>query len=373
MHRPCGRRAVLAFTICLLVAIASAQSTENKDPAPPIHSQIEIADLQKKAEAGDSSSADALGRAYEDGSGVQKNLEKAAFWYRKAADQGNAKAQNSLGVLYWTGDGVEKDKKEAVSWFRKSARQGDGSGMFNLGMAYYNGEGVNTDDSLAYGWFMLSSEAGSRAGKDAAARSQSEHPHMFAEACLRVGQMFEKGEDLPKNIDSAALWYGKAQALDSREVLGSDEALLRLGAMYLRINNYSEAERWCEKAAKARLTGGYFCLGYMYQRGLGVAQNPKEAFRWYEQGARATHVPSMWVLAQMYEKGEGVPADRSEALAWSLLAAARHNHDALSEAKKLRSSMTEKEWKAAQKQLRQHNLDPTVVESLLKYDPPVTR
>ena len=36
---------------------------------------------------------------YEKGTGVEKNAEEAAKWYRKAADNGNADAQNNLGVM----------------------------------------------------------------------------------------------------------------------------------------------------------------------------------------------------------------------------------------------------------------------------------
>lgn len=349
---------VLALTIAGVTNAARAQFTASSEPATG-PSAAEITELQKKAGAGDPPAAYALGRAYETGNGVHKNLEQAAFWYRKAAEQGNAKAQNGLGVLYWLGEGVEKDKKEAVRWYHKAARQGDAPAMFNLGAAYYNGEGVPVDDALAYAWFLLSSAAGDPSGQDAARRSQSEHPYMFNDACVKIGQMYEKGEDLPKNVDLAAAWYGKASER------GSNEALIDLAGLYLETNNFGQAQPWCEKAAKLKLPGGYFCLGYLYQHGLAVAQSSKEALRWYEQGAWSSHVPSMRALAEMYEKGEGTNSDRPQAFVWFLLAAQRGNHDALLDARRLRSSMAENEWKKAQKKLPR-NFDLKMVDTILQ-------
>ncbi|MGB9071408.1 MAG: tetratricopeptide repeat protein [Terriglobales bacterium] len=329
--------------------------------APAKLSAAEISELQKRADSGEAAAQFALGKAYESGNGVPQRTDQAATWYRKAAEQGNAKAQNSLGVLYWLGDGVEKDKNQAVQWYRKAARQGDANAMFNLGAAYYNGDGVAVNDTLAYAWFLLSSEGGNSSGQEAAKRSQGEHgPNAFNDACLSVGQMYEKGEDLPKNVELAAVWYRKAAER------GYAEATISLANLYLHALDYTQARHWCEAAAKERLPGGYFCLGYLYQHGSGVGPNLKEAFRWYEQGARGGNVASMQALARMYESGEGTKPDRAQAFVWFFMVARRGNQDAITEAKNLRSSMTEKEWKDTQKKLRERSLDPKLVEAALQ-------
>ena len=317
------------------------------ESAPARLSQAEISDLQKKADSGDATAQFALGRAYESGNGVPRRTDQAAIWYRKSAEKGNEKAQNNLGILYWTGDGVEKDKTEAVRWYRKAARQSNANAMFNLGAAYYNGEGVGVNDNLAYAWFLLSSEAGNPAGQDAAKRSQGEHgPSSLGEACLSIGQMYEKGEDLPKNLALAAAWYRKAAEH------GNGEATISLAILYLTASDYSQARPWCETAAKQKHAGGYYCLGYLYQHGFGVDLSLKEAFQWYEQGAKGGNTTSMQALAKMYENGEGTKPDRVQAFLWFLFAAARHgNQGAITEANRIRSSMTEKEWKDTKKKL----------------------
>jgi TPR repeat protein len=329
--------------------------------APAKLSAAEISDLQKRADSGEAAAQLALGKAYESGNGVPQRRDQAALWYRKAAEQGNANAQNALGVLYWLGDGVESDKNQAVQWYRKAARQGNANAMFNLGAAYYNGEGVGANSTLAFAWFLLSSEAGSSSGQEAAKRSQGEQgPDGLNDACLALGEMYEKGEDLPRDLRLATAWYRKAGER------GHNQAQFSLALLSIAAKDYDEARHQCEKAAKGKYSPAYFCLGVLHQNGLGVVQNPKEAFRWYQQGARAGHSPSMQAVAQMYATGEGTNLDRSEALLWFLESGRKGNNGALSAAKKLRSSMTEKEWKDAKKKLSQRKLSPQWVEEALR-------
>jgi TPR repeat protein len=349
----------------LVIPVGSSTDLQVTPPAvtgnaPAKFSPDEISDLQNKANSGDAAAQFALGKAYDTGNGVPKRSDQAALWYRKAADQGNPKAQSNLGLLYWLGEGVEQDKAEAVRWYRKAARQGDANAMFKLGAAYYNGEGIGLDDTLAYAWFLLSSEAGNSSGQDAANRSRGEHGIMgFADACIALGQMFEEGKDLPKNLESAAAWYRKAAEQ------GSADAQLDLAALYINTANYSQARPLCEAAAKEKLAGGFFCLGYLYQHGSGVDSNPKQAFGFYEQGARGGNVSSMQAVAKMYENGEGTNLDRVQAFTWFFFAAERGNKSAVADMKRIRSSMTEKEWKEAQKKLPP-NLDRKKLDRVLQ-------
>ncbi len=76
-------------------------------------------------------------------------------------------------------------------------------------------------------------------------------------------------------------------------------------------------------------------LGVMYGLGLGVAQNYAEAVRWYQRAARAGDARSQSNLGFMYGTGRGVPQDFIQAYAWYNVASAsgedtaRHNRDAV--------------------------------------------
>jgi hypothetical protein len=73
-----------------------------------------------------------LGWRYENGSGVQQDYAKAAYWYRQAAEQGDASAQNNFGRLLEMGRGVAQDPVAAVIWYGASAAQGSSAAQSNL-------------------------------------------------------------------------------------------------------------------------------------------------------------------------------------------------------------------------------------------------
>lgn len=65
-----------------------------------------------------------MGYFFDKGVGVQRNDDKAFYWYKKSADGGNQFAQGNLALMYAQGRGTEKDLAAANSWWTKSAEQG---------------------------------------------------------------------------------------------------------------------------------------------------------------------------------------------------------------------------------------------------------
>lgn len=115
---------------------------------------------RKAAEQGYAKAQNNLGFSYEQGRGVEKNLEEALKWYHKAAEQGLGAAQNNIGMCYKNGRGVTKDLTEAVKWLRKAAENDNSSGLFNLGWCYYNGEGVEENYDEAKKWWRKAAKQG---------------------------------------------------------------------------------------------------------------------------------------------------------------------------------------------------------------------
>ena len=66
-----------------------------------------------------------VGRMYADGQGVEKNLETAASWYRKAAELGVADAQFRLASQYQNGEGLPRDMESAYGWYSVAAHLGN--------------------------------------------------------------------------------------------------------------------------------------------------------------------------------------------------------------------------------------------------------
>ncbi len=65
-----------------------------------------------------------VGYFYYNGMGVEKNLEKAVYWTRKAAEHGDRDGQYNLAWFYENGVGVEPDMKQSIFWYCKAALQG---------------------------------------------------------------------------------------------------------------------------------------------------------------------------------------------------------------------------------------------------------
>lgn len=116
--------------------------------------------LRQKAESGDIASQFLLGKAYDQGEGIEQNFEKAAEWYLKAAKQGNVDAQFNLAVSYENGQGVKRNLDTAVSWYLKAAEQGDADAQFNLGELYAEGREMDPDLAEATKWYRKAAEQG---------------------------------------------------------------------------------------------------------------------------------------------------------------------------------------------------------------------
>jgi TPR repeat protein len=74
---------------------------------------------------------------------------------RPLAEQGHAGAAQNLGRMYQDGLGVNKDMKQAVKWYRIGAKLGDSYGLLKLGWSYRDGKDVLQDLVMAYVWFNI--------------------------------------------------------------------------------------------------------------------------------------------------------------------------------------------------------------------------
>lgn len=76
-----------------------------------------------------------LGRCYENGNGVEKNINKAIEWYTKAAEKGYVDSQYKLGEMYnyWK---TIKNLNKAIYWYSKAAEQGHENALPRLGYCY---------------------------------------------------------------------------------------------------------------------------------------------------------------------------------------------------------------------------------------------
>ena len=151
-----------------------------------------VRQYRQAAERGDAAAQFDLGRSYELGTGVSRDLAQAAQWYLKAAEQGYAGAQFKLGECCYKGSGVPQSLEQAMGWYRKAAEQGHSEAQFKLGECCESGSGVPKDPEQAAKWY----------------RQAAEHGHAGAQ--YKLGECYESGSGVPKDLGQAVEWYRKA-------------------------------------------------------------------------------------------------------------------------------------------------------------------
>ena len=231
----------------------------------------------------------------------------------------------ALGRAYSQGAGVDKDLPLAFSFFERGAVKGHVSANYYLGRALLHGQGVEKNVPAAREALRIAADSG----------------HIYA--MLNLAETYRKRHVLEAQPEIAQEWYNKAYAA------GENKALIYLGAMYSngelddvvlenvedgRPNTESSAERGVEYFKRAlesgELTAGAN-LGYAYLTGHGVAQNDKRAFAYFSNAAAAGVLESFVGLGHMYEHGLATNKDLDQALAWYRRAAERGVQGAMHE------------------------------------------
>jgi TPR repeat protein len=128
---PIGRRLGMAAAMILAVAApslpgAAGDCYEQGLAAYEAREYVQArAKLTPLAEQGDPRAQYLLGYMHEKGQGVDRNLEAAARWYRRAAEAGHPESQYRLAVGYLCGvGGLPKDEEKAAAWLKRSAQAG---------------------------------------------------------------------------------------------------------------------------------------------------------------------------------------------------------------------------------------------------------
>jgi uncharacterized protein len=328
----------LLLGVCCLgwQSVAEAQTTSSNRLSPG-----EIKQLQAMAQAGNPAAQLDLAKAYDDGNSVPQSNKLAAKWYRAAAEQGDAAAQTNLGLMLRAGRGVEQDKTEALKWYHRAAKQKYPNAMFHLGTAYYNGDGTSIDDVTAYAWFLLAQSFGNQSADDAVKRMKEERRDLQPEAFEKIGDMYQKGDELPQESGEAVNWYRKAADEGAAPVQFKLASLLLEGKA--GPPDYVEIRDLCEKAAKSRYSPATYCMGELYRRGLGVERNFSKAALWFTDAANLGHALSALRLGEMYWRGEGLKQDKIAAFAFIYMAAASDVPQAKQERERLEKELTPKE------------------------------
>ena len=189
------------------------------------------------------------------GHGVARDLNQSALWAQKAANQGLPAAEALLGQYYEDGIGVPDSLEKAKHWYLKAAEDKNAQAAFNLSALYFVDKDYRKNPALkqqAFQWLERSAELGS------------------LEAAIKMSDIYFNG------IQASP--------------------------------DYEKAFKWNSIAARKGDSCACWRLGWLYDFGRGVKQNPQEAKKWYEKAA-AEDPRARERLVEMYKKGIGVPKD----------------------------------------------------------------
>jgi len=106
--------------------------------------------LEPAAESGNRVAQNILGVSYQNGNGVELDLNTAVIWYGRAADQGFDKAHYNLGILLRDGGpGLPVDYQSAKAHLSQAIELDYAAAFSALGVMIQNGQGGEVDYSAA--------------------------------------------------------------------------------------------------------------------------------------------------------------------------------------------------------------------------------
>ena len=310
------KKSIIIFAFLLLSAASQAQNVTRPDSvhsgasAPASQLADSIANVQKRAKAGDAAAQTILG-----------------FW------------------LYSGFDSVKQDYKQAVYWWDLAAKQNNADAIANLGYCYQRGQGVEADSIQA---FKLFESAASRGSKNVIPmHDQLARQNKSVFSALLLEDIYKKGIGTKKDVAKAeeylalAAQYGHGPSLSSYAMRlynsgkydlaapllhkladkGDVQATLAYGLLLFEgkgiVQDKAKGIDYLTKAADKGNHSAAYNLGRIYFEGDGVEKDSLKAFKYLKTAApkdRTNRAP--WLLAQCYKDGIGTKQDYRLAALW---------------------------------------------------------
>ena len=313
-----------------------------------------------------------LGRAYRDGRGVKRNLEKSAYFFKSAYEKKPSWGGELFDVLWDIN--TEESRKLMIDSAEKLAAMGDGDALGHLGKAYYFGRGVEKNQEKALNYMRKACEKNIRWAKnrlfdmlwtvnsptsinEMVKLVESRLHESVADAFVQMAKMFREGRGKPHNLREAAKWY--RIAIEKGDIQSKNE----LYDVLIKNNTpetKKEALSLLQEFDHSDNKGSIARIARAYRYGIFYPKDPKKAIEFYEkaaalglnwaryelfdtlkeihdptslqcaltlatEGANNNDIELMGRLALLYLNGEGVAQSTEEAIKWLRLANTKSN------------------------------------------------
>ena len=161
------------------------------------------------------------------------------------------------------------------------------------------------------------------------------------EAQNQLAQMYEFGECVSRDFESAAQWYQKAaqqDQLNAQKVLG----FMYAGGVGVESDS-EQALFWFRTAAERGHPEAQLGLAMAYHRGIGLDRSYESAVEWLRRSAQQDFSRGQYNLGYAYESGKGIEMDFVLAYQWYALAARKDYPKAEKALQRLAKNMTPSE------------------------------
>lgn len=215
------------------------------------------------------------------------------------AQKGDPAAQTLVAELLNNGLGVKRNPQDAAFWYEQAARAGDPNAQFKFALMLLRGENVKPDRKLADEMMQKAAEGGN------------------PEAQFNIAQIKVAATPGEKGLMEALPWYEKAAQA------GIPDAQYAVAQLYINLpvepEKKAQARDWMTKAAHARFDTALYDLGLWYINGIGGERDYEQGFEWLRRAANRGHVLAQNKLAHLYVNAIGTRPDPAEAAKWYLL------------------------------------------------------
>lgn len=271
--------------------------------------------------AAENGSADAqlnLAVMFFNGSGIDKDVDKAIKWATLAAEQGDAQAQCNLGKMYLSFE-AEAAYPDAIKWFKLASEQDNAEAQCKLAYMYEEGQGTSIDYCEASKLYELSANQG------------------FADAQYFLGRLYENGLGVEQNLREAYRLYvlaaeqGDEEAKERIiEIESNDPDVIGDASKIIpEINAEEFALDLIRDGAEKGMSQSQFLLGVAYLTGKGMDIDHDRALDLFTKSATQNNPKAQYMLGVVHEQGIGVEQDIDEAYQWYKKSALQGNDDAI--------------------------------------------
>ncbi len=291
---------------------------------------------KKAAEQGFALAASILEQMYEEGMGVEKDIDKAMTYLKRAAVLGDARCQLKYGVSL-----SRTDWTQGMEWMIKSANQKNPAALFIVGREYLNSDShLFTDPQHFNIGVKMLREAAELGVKDASdflayyglEREQSFDGRMASfynildnadrdtaqRAFLQMYECSEIGDPIAQCVMGVGYYYGTFVEQDKEKGLlllkkacacDCTDALNTIGMVLNEEKRYEESFPYHKRSAELGDMYGLHNLGNAYFYARGVERDVKKAFDLWSEAADKGNPDSHFTLGNIFFRGEYVEQD----------------------------------------------------------------